>query len=354
MSKRKMLTEYPDLIKQWDYSKNDNVSPTSLSFCSGYIGWWMCEKGHSWKARVADRQAGTGCPYCSGRNAILGETDLATLMPEIASQWDYEKNYGRTPSQFTSQSNKEAWWRCKSGHSWKAPIYQRYIGRGCPFCSGTAVVKGINDLQSQQPLLAGQWDSEKNQLHPDEVHAHSNKYAWWICHKGHSWNALINNRTSKGRGCPYCSGYFAIPGKTDLLTLCPKLASEWDYEKNTADIRTIPEYSHKKAYWICDNGHSWIATVNSRRTGKGCPYCAGQKAIPGKTDLLTLAPKLAKEWDYEQNTVNITDLTLKSNIKVWWVCDQGHRWKTHVYVRAIGCGCPYCDGKVIYSAKNVR
>jgi len=87
---------------------------------------------------------------------------------------------------------------------------------------------------------------------------------------------------------------------------------------------------------------------------RGCPYCAGKRAIPGETDLLTLAPHIAKKWDYEKNTVNITEVTLKSNKKVWWICEYGHKWKAKVYKRAIGRGCPICAGKVIYSSKNVK
>ncbi|MBQ4587207.1 MAG: zinc-ribbon domain-containing protein, partial [Clostridia bacterium] len=29
--------------------------------------WWKCDKGHEWQARIASRNKGSGCPYCSGR-----------------------------------------------------------------------------------------------------------------------------------------------------------------------------------------------------------------------------------------------------------------------------------------------
>jgi len=350
-----LLTVNPTLADQWDYEKNE-LKPTEVTSHSSKRAWWGCTKGHSWRAKVSDRQKGHGCPYCGGKKAIPGENDLETVMPKLALEWDTEKNNGRTPDQFLPQSATAIWWKCQNGHSWQSPIQRRYIGRGCPFCAGLIVIKGVNDLQSRYPLLALQWDLHKNSHRPDEVHAYRNEYAWWLCHKGHSWRARINNRTSHGRGCPYCSGFLAIPGETDLLTRHPDLAKEWDYEKNIIDIHTTSEYSKKKAWWKCANGHSWSAVVHSRsrHNGNGCPYCAGKKAIPGETDLLTLAPQLAAEWDYEKNSVSITDLTLKSNVKVWWVCECGHSWKTQVWNRAKGCGCPYCAGKVIYSAKNVR
>ena len=276
-----LLTLNPALAEQWDYDKN-TLKPSEVTLNSGKYMWWLCVKGHSWKAQISHRQRGNGCPYCSGRKAIPGETDLATIKPELSAEWDYDKNNDRKPEHFTPQSNEVVWWKCEKGHSWEAHVYRRYYGNGCPTCAGVIVVKGVNDLQSKYPRLAKQWDFSLNRLKPDEVHAYSNEYAWWICQKGHSWEAIINNRTGKGRGCPYCSGYLAIPGETDLLTRCPALASEWDYDKNTLDIRTVTEGTPKKAWWKCGKGHSWLANIKSRRRGNNCPHCAGRVIYSAK------------------------------------------------------------------------
>lgn len=341
-----LLSLNPVLASEWDYVKN-TLRPSEVTLHSGRHIWWLCKKRHSWKAVIAHRASGSGCPFCSGRNAVQGENDLRTVKPELVCEWDFEKNKDSIPDGFLPQSNAEVWWKCEKGHSWKAPIYRRYLGSGCPFCTGLSIIKGVNDLQSQHPVLAEQWDYNKNNKNTEEVHVYSNGYAWWLCEKGHSWKAIINNRTSKGRGCPYCSGYLAIPGETDLLTVYTDFVSEWDYDKNTIDIRTVTEHSHKQVWWKCSKGHSWKIAVKTRAKGNGCPYCAGKKAIPGKTDLLTVAP-------HQRNGKAISDVTIKSNYKAWWTCDKKHRWKTQVYNRTKGCGCPYCAGKVIYSAKNVR
>ena len=350
-----LLTLDPGLAKEWDYDNNVKPAlPSEITLGSGRAVWWRCKKGHLWQARIADRRNGHGCPYCSGRRAIPGETDFATVMPELLAEWDYEKNKKHKPEHLKPQSNEKVWWKCKCGYSWKATVCGRYIGRGCPSCAGDVIIKGKNDLQSQYPHVAAQWDNGKNTQTPDEFFAHSNKYVWWICDKGHSWEALINNRTGKERGCPYCSGYLVVPRETDLFTRCPQLAEEWDYSQNTADIHSTSEYTHDKVWWKCKRGHSWLASVKSRRYGRGCPYCAGKRAIPGETDLLVVAPHIAKEWDYERNTVNITEVTLRSNKKIWWICEHGHSWQSYVYNRASGSGCPVCDGKVNYASKNVK
>lgn len=62
----------------------------------------------------------TGCPICAGKVVIPGENDLASQYPEVAQEWDTEKNGTLTPQQVTASSNRKAWWRCRLGHSYVA------------------------------------------------------------------------------------------------------------------------------------------------------------------------------------------------------------------------------------------
>lgn len=67
------------------------------------------------------------------------------------------------------------------------------------------VLVGYNDLLTVNPGLAKEWDYEKNvNLRPESFLANSHEKVWWICNKGHEWEATINNRKN-GRGCPICS-----------------------------------------------------------------------------------------------------------------------------------------------------
>lgn len=53
---------------------------------------WICGRGHKWTASIEKRVTrNQGCPYCSGRVAIPGETDIATTNPELMFMWDYDK-----------------------------------------------------------------------------------------------------------------------------------------------------------------------------------------------------------------------------------------------------------------------
>lgn len=81
-----------ELLKEWDFSRNIK-EPKDYGKSSGKKVYWICEKGHSWEARIADRVRGNGCPYCAGQIIITGKNDLKTLYPRIAEDWDYELNY---------------------------------------------------------------------------------------------------------------------------------------------------------------------------------------------------------------------------------------------------------------------
>jgi len=62
---------------------------------------------------------GNGCggPYCSGKYVIIGETDLATVMPDLAAEWHPFKNGDLKPKDVTLGSSKKVWWQCKKDMS---------------------------------------------------------------------------------------------------------------------------------------------------------------------------------------------------------------------------------------------
>lgn len=123
----------------------------------------------------------------------------------LIDEWDWEKNKDIDPSLIPAYSNKKFWWRCGLNHSWFAQASKRSFGRKCPYCSGQKVLKGFNDLESQYPDVAKEWDYYKNTKRPDEVTSKSNKKYWWVCSKcGHNWLTTIYVRTGMGCGCPEC------------------------------------------------------------------------------------------------------------------------------------------------------
>ena len=348
--KNSLKAKYPKIALEWNTQKNGSLTPESVSYGSLKTVWWVCEKGHEYQLRVGHKIKGVGCPYCSGKRVLKGFNDLETLNPQLALEWDYEKNGNLKPSEVTCGSEKVVWWRCNKGHSWDASIAVRVHSSGCPVCSNLRVQEGYNDLVTLRPDLAKDWDYEKNMgLTPSMVTPGSSKKVWWKCQKGHSYYTSLANRTgSKKANCPYCSGQALLTGFNDLATTHPELAKEWDFDKNYPLLPSqVQKGTEKKVWWKCSKGHSYLTVIyvrtNPSRPG-GCPYCSGKKALKGYNDLATLKPDIAAEWNYERNGKLLpTEVSPGSNKKVWWKCKKcGYEWSSIINSRK-NCGCPKCN-----------
>lgn len=56
--------------------------------------------------------------------------------------------------------------------------------------------------------------------------------------------------------------------------------------------------------------------------------------------------ELMKEWDYNKNIIEPTEIGSGSSKKMWWKCSKcGHEWETAIYNRTSGHGCPKCSKK---------
>ncbi|MGD2161251.1 MAG: zinc-ribbon domain-containing protein [Gammaproteobacteria bacterium] len=50
-SERNLATQYPELVKEWDWN-NNRKQPVDFTPRSNKRVWWRCEKGHSWQATI--------------------------------------------------------------------------------------------------------------------------------------------------------------------------------------------------------------------------------------------------------------------------------------------------------------
>jgi len=352
--REKLSVENSSLVQEWDYDKNGSLKPSDLKPYSNRKVWWLCKNEHSWEALVSSRTGGKGCPYCAGLYAIQGVNDFATLLPELALEWDYEKNGDLRPNQVKIKSGQKAWWLCEYGHSWKAVIHARSNGNGCPVCKNLSILSGYNDLATLNPELSAEWDIDKNMpLLPSDVGANSGHKVWWQCKHKHSWQAQVKVRNN-GIGCPICAGKQIQSGINDLASRFPELVQQWDHEKNGLLLpNAVAPFSIKRVWWRCDKSHSWCASISNRARGNGCPYCSGQAVLPGFNDLATLNPTLADTWDYDKNDGLTPEMvTVSSSKVVWWRCSLGHSWKTTISHRNDGSNCPYCANLAVLTGYN--
>ena len=202
MKRKSLAEEKPELVPQWGTS--NTLSPQDVSCGSHKKVWWVCDKGHEWEAVVKNRALlGSGCPYCEHRAVLKGYNDLQTVNPKLAKTWS--KRNPIKPSEVSSRSNAEVFWKCKKGHEWKARIADRTEGHGCPYCAGHRVWKGFNDLATTHPYLASEWSDKNDDISPETITCKNRSNAWWRCSKcGNEYQAVVYTRAN-GSICPYCT-----------------------------------------------------------------------------------------------------------------------------------------------------
>ncbi len=411
-----LATVHPEIALEWNYSKNGDLKPNQVKYSANIKVWWKCSNNHEWEAYVFNRSNGHGCPYCSNVSALAGYNDLFTTNPEIAEEWNYEKNGGLKPSDVLPGSHKKVWWECKNGHTWKAEVKARVGGNGCPYCSNKKVLTGYNDLFTIHPGLAAEW-SEKNSVSPREVIRGGERKYYWKCPLGHEDYLSSVDQRIRGQGCPVCAqrsqtsfpeqaiffyvkklfpdainrytigrceidiyipsahvgieynGYFSHKGKAEKdrkkrsvieshgIKLILIKEYKHDYECQDADF-----YIHERTTneSIAELINTVLSTLSPEHTIS--VNCARDQflinaqyidSIKEKSIAIAM-PEIVVEWDNEKNgSIKPEYVSHNSKQKFYWVCpDCGYTYLATPTSRYHGTGCPACAGKVVHSGFN--
>lgn len=425
-----LLKDNAELVRKYDFEKNDEIGLPfdKLTARSGRKAWWKCEKcGNSWFATIASQNDAIkhGCPYCSGRNVLVGINDLESQFPDIAKEWNYEKNGQITPNSISAKSSKKVWWRCEEGHEWEATVANRTFNQsGCPRCNIESVnsfceqavyyyvkkvfpdaINGDHHIETELDIFipslntAIEYDGEP--WHLSEKKKRLDEAKNTLCaSSGIRLIRIREPRLSPMKNCVTINRTDSTTSKSlnksiyDLLSLLqadlsiigtidtdadsgsilaqfstkklnnslqycfPEVAKEWHPTKNgnlTPDC--VSKASSRKVWWLGKCGHEWQMIVSDRtkkeyvnkhghhRKPYGCPFCSGKMLLPGFNDLLTRYPQIAEEWHPEKNLPLLPNEVMPGSQKrVWWLGKCGHEWQANVYSRTKGIGkCPYCS-----------
>jgi hypothetical protein len=277
-----LLTTHPDIALQWHPSKNEQLSPSTVTYGSQKFVWWKCNQGHEWQARINDRVRGSDCPHCPRpKISVRRYVSLGASFPELAKEWHPSLNSPLTADHVKPGSKIKVWWQCAkdSSHAWQSSVNNRLKGRGCPHC-----LRGPS-LSTKFPDIAKEWHPTKNgELKPSDVSYGSARRVWWQCleNQSHEWESSVHNRTALGgvKKCPLCVGVgqSIIVAEKSLQTKHPDVAKEWHPTRNDNLLPAhVSRASGRKVWWKCSNNsdHEWEATVKNRTILlSGCPFCA--------------------------------------------------------------------------------
>lgn len=267
MRNKKTVGElYPNLVEEWDYDENGNLTPFDVTPGMHKKVSWICKKNkkHKWDAFIFNRARKSkprGCPYCS--NEVLFEDNcLATVNPKLAKEFCNWKNGKLTARDIQAGTKAEVWWECnKCGYIYKAAVTERN--------SGYKTCKRCKSIGWNYPGLIKDWNYEKNkELNPFELHKGSHKNIEWKCHKcGYEWKGAPFERVKGHKKCKGCESiYFTFP----------EIVRDWDKELNT-DIKPMDVTigSNKKVHWKCYRNpqHKEFKSIQ-KRCESGCGLCS--------------------------------------------------------------------------------
>jgi len=121
------------LLEQWDHDRNreNGNFPGNTTLRSSKFIWWHCHecpkgKVHSWQARPYSRTSGkkaSGCPCCVGQK-LCECNSLETVCPDVAADFDAEKN-GVSPAGVTSSATSKYSWLSDEPGAKKRSVAQR-------------------------------------------------------------------------------------------------------------------------------------------------------------------------------------------------------------------------------------
>ena len=216
-----LAVQYPEIAKQWHPTKNGTLKPEDVGAFSNKKAWWQCfrEPNHVWQAVIATRHK-SGCTHCyqeakylewvvdatgTKRKKLL--KDDAALFAELVAA-DEERT--QLAEIYVGDTRTLRWKCAKCNAIWSNQLRKRAIeGQGCTYCSNQTTNE-LNSLAALHPEIESQWDWEKNSANPklaggpSTVNPGTHERAWWLCAKGHSWQAEIRQRAVYKTGCRQC------------------------------------------------------------------------------------------------------------------------------------------------------
>jgi len=154
-----ILYTHPDIASQWHPTLNIDLKPEHFSSSSDKEVWWLCPQTciegckHEYLSTIGNRINGDNkCPYCCKyKKKHCIHTSIITTHPELMKEWHPTKNT-LNPQIIGHGSHESVWWICPDKHEWKAIIYSRTTGNGCPDCRYKGEKKLSEYLKLKHPI----------------------------------------------------------------------------------------------------------------------------------------------------------------------------------------------------------
>ena len=351
----------PDIYEWWDFKKNNNIDPNTISYGVKRKFYFTCPECHTVMYRemsrfIINNKDGTfshvACQKCHPTQCKT-KVNLVDAVPDIEKYWDYKLNKGRKPSEFGASSSEKVWTKCPiCGTSVKRNVRftwekdEKGVGHviHCRTCGKRSKKNSLVELF---PDIKKYWVYNKNEHDPEYYAISSGKKVHIRCpFCGHErYGAICDLIVKDGERyrisiCPKCKKPKRIIKKTtskrkftSIAKACPDIYKYWDDSKNPEDIPFSDKTIKIKIKCpSCGKSVERYAASNIKKdketgvyTVKICQKCAVKEAntklaLERNKPLIEECPEFEKWWDYEKNTVDIKTITRGSHTKVHLKC----------------------------------
>ena len=346
-----LATKRPDLLKFYDYDKNE-LPPEQL-LISSYDPdtWWICDEGHSFQRSVARMCETTSCLVCDRKLVVPGVNDAEFAYPKIVSIWDYDKNEC-LPSEISDRNQDKHWYKCEHGHSYEAYLEPMiHNDFNCLICDNIMIVPGINSLADTHTELC-------KEISPNEERdPHTLAKTWtysmlWRCQKcGEDYHYPVCDRELGDDDCPFCNNRYTKFGVNSLVDTHPDLAKEYS-PTNDYSVERVNKNTVTKAKWICPtcSGEYWYSIAEREVGDDSCPYCKGERPLAGYNTLETVLDDIQEVWA-NTNERSYSEFTSSYKQPADWICKKcGGIYSESIesFVEKHLKGeddCPFCNGR---------
>ena len=380
-------TKYPNLLKEWDFNKNADVSPFEIVPSSDLNVWWTCPIGHEYRASVSSRVNGKHCPVCQKTHrtsfpeqAILyyvrkyfpdainnykeifsRSMELDVFIPSINAGIEYDGKAWHSKT-INLERDRKKYEICKKHNIFLIRVREEQYKDPIESCDLLLV---LEDLKNVNYLNREIYHVLKaiTSLSPKyfELYIGLNKQAQKNLFHFNLELMDVDVERDRRKIQSYLGEF-----EESLAKYRPDLVDEWDFEKNKPlTPYNVKPLSNEKVWWKCHIcGKEWRAAISERagHDKTNCPECAkeigGRKhhdfVLKQKDSLAITHPHLLNKWDYSSNTISPYDVVAGSGENVWWKCQKcGYSWKTSInHMATRNSGCPACLNKVCVPGYN--
>lgn len=251
--------------------------------------------------------------------------------PNIAKEWNQEKNGNITPDMVNCGSNERYSWKCTScGYEWETSIANRCSkNSGCPRCSNRLRLSHeefLDRLRNKNPNF-------KKIILNSEYYNQKTKIECKCKTCGYEWKVLASSLLS-GNGCPNCAGNIKLTNEDFVKKL----------KEHNENIICLDEYiniDEKLRFKCLVCGYEWITTpytILSSKKNAGCAKCSKVAKKTNDDFLKELFAKHPYIDPIEEYKGANTDIGFKCNR-----CGNIWRNKPHnILMLKKNCGCPNC------------